>query len=193
MIQPFRLLITAVFAAFATLASAQADGEKALVKTLDPKSAESLVMDVNFPVNGQEWGEPTVRVLLEIHGSNVNVKVIEQLVKAGRYSVEGALVDKKFVISMPGLKKEVTYQGVKVTEQLKATLFVPSGFDVAKADGDKMVIESQLAKKLAIQGLAARGKPFFQPVDCSIQISCATTDNDFKPEALLMDGVVVKP
>jgi hypothetical protein len=167
----------------------QAQDQKTLVRTLDPANCNSIVLDFGFPVNGEEWDQNTMRVLLEVKLLNGSEQVLSQLVKVGRYTVEGRIEEGRFIVYAPSILKEVTFKGVKMEEEFKASIFVPSNSEVTKMNGEKVQVESILAKKLAAQGLAQKGEPVFQPFEVSIQFSAALPDEaDFTPADILIDG-----
>lgn len=178
------------FIGFSFLAaiSLKAQDDKTLVKTLDPGSCSAVVMAFDCPSKGEEWQESTVRVLLEVKLSNGNSQVLQQLVKVGRYNIEGAIKDGKYVIDVPGLKKEVTVKGVKMSEEIKATVYVPTNFSLVNVAGQPLQVESVLAKKLADQGLAAKGKPFFKPIDMQVKFTVAN-ETDATASDVLVGGV----
>jgi hypothetical protein len=183
-----KLLLAAVVLAMSTL-SLQAQDGKTLVRSLDPAGNNAIVLDFGFPVSGEEWDQNTMRVLLDVKLVNGSEDVLSQLVKVGRYTVEGRIENGKFIVYAPSILKEVTVKGVKMEEQFKATIYVPSGAEVSTAKGDVVQIESIMAKKLAAQGLAMKGEPVFKPFDVTIQISAMVpNDPNFSPSDILIDG-----
>jgi hypothetical protein len=168
--------------------TANSQDDKTLVKTLDPGSCTGVVMAFNYPTTGEEWQESTVRVLLDVKLTNGNSQVLQQLVKVGRYNIEGTIKDGKYVIDVPGLKKDVTVQGQKMVEEIKVTVYVPTNFALNNQAGQALEVESVLAKKLASNGLAAKGKPFFKPLDMQVKFT-VTSENAATSADVMVGGV----
>ena len=65
------------------------ESNKTLVKTLNPKECPNIKIDIrNQNLSTSIWDEGTIRLQLEVQ-ANVPLAVLQQLVKAGRYSLDG--------------------------------------------------------------------------------------------------------
>ena len=173
------------------LAFAQVEN-KTLVKTLDPGASNAIALDFEFPSKGEEWPESTVRILLEINLKSANTSVLQQLVKIGRYTIVGEQKEGKFVIGIPGLKKDLNYKGQKLEESVQVHLLVPAGAVVNNNSGSTVQIESTLAKKLAAQGLATKGKPFFKPIECEVKLIGNDAAASMSLSDIVIDGVTLQ-
>lgn len=88
------------------------------VKTFDPEGAAIIKLDFKYKkADDQKWDKETVRIQLEIH-TNMPEEVMKQLVKAGRYNLDGKRVGDEFVISAPNIEKSVTVGGVTLDDQI---------------------------------------------------------------------------
>ena len=112
-----------------------AQGEKTLVKTLDPKNADFVVF--NLPTNTTfrqptKWDNNTLRIELEVH-ANMTEDVMEQLIKASRYTFDGAFIDGVFTITAPNLEKKVTIKQVDLVEKIYVNVTAPHNYTLDPA------------------------------------------------------------
>lgn len=103
---------------FALLLIATFTFAQTTVKTFDPAGAALIKLDFkNKKVEDKKWDNETVRLQMEIH-TNMPESVMKQLVRAGRYNLEGKRVGDEFVITAPNLEKNVTVGGVTLDDQI---------------------------------------------------------------------------
>ncbi|WBM75902.1 hypothetical protein [Saprospira grandis] len=135
----------ALFMSFAFLVQAQDNSEKTLVKTLMPEESSEVVFETkNATIGAEPWDQKGMRVEIEVI-SNMPVSVLEQLVKAGRYELEGRTEDGIFYVNAPKMEKQVTVRGKLLEEVIN--------FNV-KTPGYYVLSENRL---MPDAGLAARG------------------------------------
>lgn len=175
------------FTAMAFVSNAQND-DKSFVKTLNPGVSNTIVMDVKFPVNGKQWEESSMRVLLYVSLENANESVLKQLVQLGRYNVEGRVEGDKYIVDVPALSKEVTIKGAKLIETVKAEIYVPGGILVANVEGETIQVESERFKQLQSAGLAMKGAPIFKPFDCEVNFTTQQSSEAISPDDIMIDG-----
>jgi hypothetical protein len=125
------LLSIALFAA----QSLSAQGEKTLVKTLDPKNADFVVF--NLPASTtfrkpEKWDNNTLRIELEVH-ANMTEDVMVQLIKANRYNFDGAFVEGVYTITAPNLEKKVTIHQVDLVEKIYVNVTAPHNYTLDPA------------------------------------------------------------
>jgi len=135
----------ALFMSFAFLVQAQDNSEKTLVKTLMPEESSEVVFETkNASIGSEPWDQKGMRVEIEVI-SNMPVSVLEQLVKAGRYELEGRTEDGIFYVNAPKMEKQVTVRGKLLEEVIN--------FNV-KTPGYYVLSENRL---MPDAGIAARG------------------------------------
>lgn len=123
---------------FISLFAAQtlsAQGEKTLVKTLDPQNADFVVF--NLPASTtfrkpEKWDNNTLRIELEVH-ANMTEDVMVQLIKANRYNFDGAFVDGVYTITAPNLDKKVTIRQVDLVEKIYVNVTAPHNYTLDPA------------------------------------------------------------
>lgn len=185
-----KLLVLCFIGASALTLRAQED-TKTLVKSLDPQNSSKVTLDFSFPVSGETWKEGTIRVLLDVTLENGNESVLKQLVQVGRYTVEGKKdAENNFVISVPGLKKDVNVRGVKMIENVKVTIFTPDGIEYVTTGGAAVKILTSFDKQLAAKGLTARAEPAFKaPFNCDVNLKAGDpSTEEIAPADILIDG-----
>ena len=160
--------ITFLFAMlFAGAAMAQIES-KTLVKTFD--TAESTSVKFNFKnkeVKTESWpGGAGIRVELEIR-ANMPTQILDELVKAGRYSLDGLSADGSFVVNAPNLEKTVTIRGTDLQEEII----------VHVKSADKYLVQGGVMEKdlglVAARGTEAEAKAmkkFNTNIECSVRV-----------------------
>jgi hypothetical protein len=117
------------FTAF--LAKAQEHSDKTLIKTLDPSEATSVVIDFKAAqINPQPWDGMGFRIELIIK-SNMPLHVLEQLVKAGRYTLEGVKDGDTYFVNAPNLEKNVSVRGKDLEEEISVSVKTPGYYIMA--------------------------------------------------------------
>jgi hypothetical protein len=133
---------------------AQNDASKTLVKTLDPEGSTQIVFDFKHKnIDAKTWDNKGLRLQLEIH-SNMPEAILAQLVKAGRYTLEGIKEGDIFYITAPNLGKNVTIGGKNLEEEIIVHVDMPGYMELT---GNKLSVSgdfvarggsSQLKKKM---------------------------------------------
>lgn len=103
-----------------------------LVQTLNPQEAKGVKLDIqttdgkNNPAayeKSKDWDEGAGAIRLNIViEANIPTAIIQQLVKAGRYKIQGNLKGDLFVIEAPNLQKTITIRGTDLVEKIKFKL-----------------------------------------------------------------------
>jgi hypothetical protein len=111
--------------------------EKVLVKTMDTEGASQIVFDFRHKeINSEKWDRQSIRLQLEIY-ANMPESILAQLVKAGRYNLEGHKEGDFFYITAPNLEKSVTIGGKQLEEQIVVNVQMP---DYLELLGDKISV-----------------------------------------------------
>ncbi|MGH1336016.1 MAG: hypothetical protein ACRBFS_07790 [Aureispira sp.] len=111
-----------------------AQGDKTLVKTMDPKGTSMIAFDFrNLGVEAVPWDEGFIRVELEIT-ANFPEQVLAQLVKAGRYTLTPSIDGNVFNVQAKNLDKAVTIGGKDLDDQVRVFIKTP-GYYAVSDDG----------------------------------------------------------
>ena len=112
-----------------------------LVQTLNPQEAKGVKLDIqttdgknNAAVyeKSKDWDEGAGAIRLNIViEANVPTAIVQQLVKAGRYKIQGNLKGDLFVIEAPNLQKTITIRGTDLVEKIKIKAEAPTYFKMA--------------------------------------------------------------
>lgn len=122
--------LTAVLLALAFGATAQ--GNKTLVKTMDPKETSAIQLDFrNLSTEALPWDEGFIRIELEII-SNFPEAIMNQLIKAGRYTLSATIEDDVFVIRANNLDKAVSIGGKDLDDGVQVMIKTPGYYGLTE-------------------------------------------------------------
>lgn len=142
-----QLFFLCAFWAMGTTLWAQ-DSDKTLVKTLNPDEAPNVHINIrNTGMESAPWDKPTIRVQLEIE-ANVPEAILGQLVKAGRYSLNGGKDGEIYIVSAPNLDKSITIGGKDLEEKITIKVQTPGYFALNE--------QGMLSKEINEEVIAAR-------------------------------------
>lgn len=142
--------VLSFFLAFLLVSSASfaQESDKTLVKTLNPLECPNVQIDIqNKGINSEPWDEGTIRIQLEIK-ANIPEAVLTQLVKAGRYSIDGGKDGETYIVSAPNLAKSISIGGKDLEEEITIKVQTPGYFALNDA--------GVLSKEINEETIAAR-------------------------------------
>lgn len=142
--------VLSFFAAFLFLSSVSfaQESDKTLVKTMNPLECPNVQIDIkNKGMESEPWDEGTIRVQLEVK-ANIPEAVLGQLVKAGRYSIDGGKDGETYIVSAPNLEKAITIGGKDLEETITIKVQTPGYFALNDA--------GMLSKAINEETIAAR-------------------------------------
>ena len=106
------------------------DSNKSLIKTLDPKECPNIKIDIrNQNLSTSIWDEGTIRLQLDVQ-ANVPLAVLQQLVKAGRYSLDGGKDGETYIVVAPNLEKSIRIGGKDLEEIIQIKVQTPGYFEL---------------------------------------------------------------
>lgn len=132
-----------------TFAFAQTTSDKTLVKTLNAQECPNVKIDIkNKGIESKSWDEGTVRVELEVK-ANIPDAVLAQLIKAGRYTIEGGKDEKgeTFIVFAPNLEKSIMVGGKDLEEVITITVQTPGYFAMNDGLLSKDIDETAVAAR----------------------------------------------
>ena len=122
----FVTILLAMFLAFVQQASAQAS--KTLVKSIDPKGAMTLAVNIPGQITIKETDSEFIRVATHVEITNFNASILDRLIEAGRYSVQVTTDNEgNCVLSLASLNKKVIIKDVTLNEVLSFEIELPKG------------------------------------------------------------------
>jgi len=142
----FSLLMALLFVS--SLSFAQKESDKTLVKSLNPEECPNVKIDIkNEKMAANPWDEGTVRVELDVR-ANVPEAILVQLVKAGRYSIEGGKDGDTYTVKAPNLNKSIFIGGKALEETISINVKTPGHYAITD--------EGILSKDINAAVIAAR-------------------------------------
>ncbi len=146
------LTLLSLFLLITGLLSAQNDS-KTLVKTIDPIGASEVLFDFKYSkLESKTWNNNTVRLQLEVR-SNMPEPILNQLVKSGRYTLEGSKNGSTYTLKAPNLAKQVTIGGKALQEEIILHVEMPESMKLSqnilsfKSSGQKFGTEISFSVK----------------------------------------------
>lgn len=181
---------------FATILHAQVDSEKTLVKTLNPDEAPNVHIDIkNKGMESAPWDEGTIRIQLSIE-ANVPEAILTQLVKAGRYSLDGNKDGEIYIVSAPNLEKSITIGGKALEENITITVQTPGYFALNDAgmlskDINEEVIAGRTLTEAEATAMIKKMRAIKEDVQWDIQVTSTMTKQpniDLSTVKIMVDG-----
>jgi hypothetical protein len=123
------LLLTLAIMLFGAGLFAQS-AEKVLVRSFNPQGAELIALDLAGPIKVDKWTQNTVRIQMTVSLERGTDSMLRSLLLAGRYNLKGQLEQGDYLISVPGLAREVLVNGVPLNERISYQVFVPEEADI---------------------------------------------------------------
>jgi hypothetical protein len=109
-----------------------AQGDKTLVKTMDPKGTSMIAFDFrNLGIEAMPWDAGFIRIELEIM-ANFPEPVLAQLVKAGRYTLTSSVDGETFRIYAENLEKSVSIGGKDLDDHVRIFIKTPGYYGLTE-------------------------------------------------------------
>jgi len=116
--------------------------EKSLVKSFSLLGNQTLVIDLDGPVEVQTWSSKNVRVQMDIELMNRPVTFLKGMIIAGRYNLKSSQTEEGLLINAPGMEREVKLKGDPLQEKLAFVVYAPEDVQVIMANEASSSIES---------------------------------------------------
>lgn len=166
-----QLFFLCAFFAMGTSLWAQ-ESDKTLVKTLNPDEAPNVHINIkNEGMESAPWDEGTIRVQLEIE-ANVPEAILGQLVKAGRYSLDGNKDGEIYIVSAPNLEKSITIGGKDLEEKITIQVQTPGYFALNN--------QGMLSKEINDEVIAARSNSAEEAAEMLKKMKAIKEDMDIE-------------
>lgn len=103
---------------------------KEYVRSFSLRSSDTILIDLQIPYEIIDWDRKTVRTFTQIESFSLPNALLRKLAHQGRYSVKGKRKDNVLRVYMPEVDHAISVQGVALTDQVVAQIYVPEGFPV---------------------------------------------------------------
>jgi len=168
-----KLFFSALFALAMQAGFAQDNSEKNLIKSFDPQGAEAIVLDIKTKeITTTVWNGGMMRVELLVKANMPDV-VLDQLVKAGRYTVEATKnADGTFTVTAPNLAKTVTIKGKDLQEEIFVQVQTPTKYLVAgnKLEKEAAVVAARSGNAEADKAAMAKFKAITDKMNTEVKV-----------------------
>lgn len=99
--------------------------EKTFVRSFNLMGAQEAVLQFEGPVEVKTWSQSITRVQMTVGIERGSESMLRSLAQAGRYNLKGQLESDQYLISIPGLEREVLINGQALEENISYVVFVP--------------------------------------------------------------------
>jgi tRNA-binding EMAP/Myf-like protein len=100
------------------------------VRSFSLKNSDTILIDLQIPYELIDWDRKIVRTFTQIESFSMPEELLRKLAQNGRYSVKWKRKDQIFRIYMPEIDHAISIQGISLTDQVIAQIYVPKGFPV---------------------------------------------------------------
>jgi hypothetical protein len=124
------LFFVTLFFVFTLNLTAQDNSNKTLVRVLDPEASSNMVIKFKtVSISKMPWDDQGFCFELLIK-ANMPVQILEQLLKAGRYEIDGVKYGDSYYVIAPNIDKNVTVRGKDLEEQITLVIKTPGNYDL---------------------------------------------------------------
>lgn len=104
--------------------------EKTFVRSFNLEGAQEAVLQFEGAVEVKTWSQSIARIQMTVGLEKGSDSMLRSLAQAGRYNLKGQLENDQFLISVPGLNREVSVNGQTLVENISYVVFVPDNIRV---------------------------------------------------------------
>jgi hypothetical protein len=109
---------------------AQDKSNKTLVRVLDPEASSNMVIKFKtVSISKMPWDDQGFCFELQIK-ANMPIQILEQLLKAGRYDIDGVKYGDSYYVIAPNIDKNVSVRGKDLEEQITLVIKTPGNYDL---------------------------------------------------------------
>lgn len=121
--------------------SGQAQFLKEYVRSFSLKESDTILIDLQIPYEIVDWDKKIVRTFTQVESFSLPKELLKILARRGRYSMQGKRKNKILRIHMPEIHHVIMAQGVQLTDEVMAQIYVPKHFPV------KVICNSKTARE----------------------------------------------
>lgn len=104
--------------------------EKTFVRSFNLMGAQEAVLQFEGPVEVKTWSQSIARIQMTVTLERGSESMLRSLAQAGRYNLKGQMEEGQYVVSVPGMEREVLLNGQKLSENINYVVFVPENVHV---------------------------------------------------------------
>lgn len=98
------------------------------VKSFSVHSSDTIVIQMHIPYEIVDWDRDIVRVFTQVESFSMPDDILRVVARSGRYRVKGSKKDKILEINLPKVEDKIKVQGIPLTDEVVAKIYVPEGF-----------------------------------------------------------------
>lgn len=100
---------------------------KEYVRSFALRSDDTILIDLPIPYEIIDWDKKIVRTFSQVESFSLPEDLLKRLSRKGRYSIRGAKKNNLLHVHMPEIHHVISVQGVRLTDEVIAQIYVPKG------------------------------------------------------------------
>jgi len=120
------LILVVVFCCLVT-ETTTAQFLKEYVRSFALRSDDTILIDLPIPYEIIDWDKKIVRTFSQVESFSLPDELLKRLSRKGRYSIRGTKKNNLLHIHMPEIHHDISVQGVRLTDEVIAQIYVPKG------------------------------------------------------------------
>lgn len=127
-----------LFLCLSGMINAQNSSDKTLVRVLDPEKSSNLIIKFKTnTISKMPWDNQGFCFELQVK-ANMPIQILEQLLRVGRYDIEGVKEGDSYYVIAPNMEKNVSVKGKDLEEQITLIVKTPGNYDLS----DKVITKN---------------------------------------------------
>ncbi|BDS11685.1 hypothetical protein [Aureispira anguillae] len=114
---------------------------KEYVRSFSLKESDTILIDLQIPYEIIDWDKKIVRTFTQVESFSLPDDFLKRLARKGRYSMRGKRKDKILRVQLPEIHHAITVQGIALTDEVIAQIYVPKNFPVKVICNSKTATE----------------------------------------------------
>lgn len=160
----------------------QAQFVKEYVRSFNLRQSDTILIDLQIPYELVDWDRSIVRTFSQIESFSLPDELLRKLSRKGRYSVVGERKNNILRVYMPDVHHVISVQGVQLTDEVIAQIYVPKDFPV------KVICNSQTPEE-QLKDLWLQQEVLTRRLNYPIR---KTINTDFYADVRFQEGIITQ-
>ena len=113
------------------------DYVKEYVKSFSLRNSDTILISLPIPYEIIDWDRDIVRIFTQVESFSLPDNILRIVSRKGRYRMRSKRKNRVTQILLPDIKDKITVQGVVLSEEVVAKIYVPHGFPLKVACSTK--------------------------------------------------------
>ncbi len=124
------------------------DVAETLYKKIDPGTASSIQVDLQYPVEIVYWNRNIIRVdtNVELLNPKANLKILKGIIYGGRYQIVAKRGESNIKIIAPQINYSLNFMGGEMQEAIQHKVFLPKRLEYQETVANTLAESSPVSK-----------------------------------------------